>query len=460
MNKTLILATIAGALGAFVFFYEIEGGKKREEAEQYQSSLIKMDRDDIQSVTLIQEGGEIIRYQRAGESWEITEPIHTGVEESAINGNHSAFANAIIQRTFDTTLDKLKNFSLEPARVEVILESIEGRKVELLIGDEAPTRGDLFVSFRDSNSVFITSDDVKSQAEKTLFDLRDKKIAHYEKDDVRRINIVSNNQTIVIEKSGDEWEMKRPDLPVEESRVNSFLTSLTNYSAKAFTAESFSDEAEYGFNRPEVKVTLSLGEEMASKDITIGGVVDEESDDPEYHGYESGLPAVFIIRESTKNNLSRDPFYFQDKQLARFDKEALTEIRISGAYQIPLAPQDTLGWYVNADTSFKIEDSDLSRFISAIDGVNAAELVADTPDDKGNYGLKIPFLEVVVKDTLGVSTGFSIGDPDDDNDRYASSNGSERIYLVRLSQVERITGWIEEILGTDDDDQSAGISGT
>ena len=197
---------------------------------------------------------------------------------------------------------------------------------------------------------------------------------------------------------------------------------------------------------------------MASKDITIGGVVDEESDDPEYYGYESGLPAVFIIRESTKNNLSRDPFYFQDKQLARFDKEALTEIRISGAYQITLAPQDTLGWYVNADTSFKIEDSDLSRLISAIDGVNAAELVADTPDDKGNYGLKIPFLEVVVKDSLGVSTGFSIGDPDDDNDRYASSNGSERIYLVRLSQVERITGWIEEILGTDDD-QSGGISG-
>tara|TARA_Y100000590_G_scaffold119712_2_gene136996 strand:+ start:20388 stop:21767 length:1380 start_codon:yes stop_codon:yes gene_type:complete len=458
VKKTLILAAIAGALGAFVFFYEIEGGKKREEAEHYQSSLIKMDKDDIQAVTLIQEGGEIIRYQRSGESWEITEPVRTGVEESAVNGNHSAFANAIIQRTLDTMPDKLKNFSLEPARVEVILESKEGKKVELLIGDEAPTRGDLFVSFRDSNSVFITSSDLKTQAEKTLFDLRDKKIAHYEKDDVRRIELVSRNHIIVIEKTGDEWEMKTPDLPVEESRVNSFLTSLTNYSAKAFTVESFSDESEYGFDKPEVKVNLSLGEEMASKEITIGRVVDEESDDAEYHGYESGLPAVFIIRESTKNNISRDPFYFQDKQLARFDKEALNEIRISGAYQITLAPQDTLGWYVNADTSFKIDDSDLNRFISAIDGVNAAELVADTPDDKGNYGLKIPFLEVVVKDSLGVSTGFSIGDPDDDNDRYASTNRSDRIYLVRLSQVERITDWIEEILGTYDD-QSGEISG-
>jgi hypothetical protein len=56
---------------------------------------------------------------------------------------------------------------------------------------------------------------------------------------------------------------------------------------------------------------------------------------------------------------------------------------------------------------------------------------------------------VVVTDTLGVPAGFTIGDSDEDNDRYASSNGSDRVYLVRLSQVERITEWIEEILGTE-----------
>ena len=449
MKKTLILAGIAGALGAFVFFYEIEGGKKREEAEQYETSLIKMERDEIQSVTLIQQEGEIIRYERDGESWEITEPVRTGVEESVINGNHSAFANATIQRTLDTTPDKMKNFGLEPTHAEVILESNEGTKVELLIGDEAPTRGDLFVAFRDSSAVFITSDDLKTQAEKTLFDLRDKKIAHYEKDEVRRIEVVTDDHTIIIEKSAEEWEMKTPDLPVEESRVNSFLTSVRNYSATGFEAESFDDGAEYGFDNPEVKMTLSLGEEMASKEVTIGSAVDAESDDPEYHGYESGLPAVFVIRESTKNNLGRDPFYFQDKRLARFDKEALTEIRISGAYQITLAPQDTLGWYVHADSSFKVEDSDLRRLTTAVDGVNAAELVAEASDDKGSYGLKIPFLEVVVTDSLGVSAGFTIGDADEDNDRYASSRGSDRVYLVRLSQVERITEWIEEILGTE-----------
>ncbi|MEE2876932.1 MAG: DUF4340 domain-containing protein [Candidatus Neomarinimicrobiota bacterium] len=452
MKKTLLLAGIAAVLGAFVFFYEIEGGKKREEAEQYESSLIKMERDEIQSVTLMQQDGEIIRYERSGESWEITEPVRIGVEESVINGNHLAFANAIIKRKLNISPDGLKNYGLEPAHVEVILESKNGRTVELMIGDESVTRGDLFVAFRDSNTVFITSEDLKTEAEKTLFDLRDKKIAHYELDDVRRIKIGTKEHTIVIEKTGDGWVMKNPNLPVDESRVNSFLSSLGNYSAKAFAAESFDNKSQYGFEKPEVKVMLSLGEEMASKEITIGGVVGGENDDPEYHGYESGLPAVFIIQESTKNNLSRDPFYFQDKQLVRFDKDALSEIRISGAYQITLAPQDTLGWYVHTDSSFKVEDSDINRLTSAIDGVKAAELEATKSEDPNSYGLKVPFLEVVVTDSTGISAGFTIGDSDEDNDRYASSKGSDRIYLVRLSQVERITDWIEEILGVDESD--------
>ena len=37
------------------------------------------------------------------------------------------------------------------------------------------------------------------------------------------------------------------------------------------------------------------------------------------------------------------------------------------------------------------------------------KLVAAAPDDKGSYGLNVPFLEVVVTDSLGVSSGFTIG---------------------------------------------------
>lgn len=457
MKKTLILAGIAATLGAFVFFYEIRGGEAREEAEEYEASLIKMERDDVQSVTLVQAEGEIIRYERAGDNWEITEPVRTAAEESAINGNFSAFANANIKRRLVTTQEKLKNFGLEPAHAEVLIEATDGRKVELLVGDESPTRGDLFVTFRDSNTVFVTSNNVKTQAEKTLLNLRDKKIAHYEKDDVNRLELMTKDHTIAIEKSGEEWKMTFPDLPVEESRVNSYLNTLTNYSAKEFAAEEFDDPSKYGFDSPQAKLTLSLGEERATKELVIGKIA-EGAEDPDYYAYESGRSPVFIIRESTKNNVTRDPFYFQDKKLARFDEEALREIRISGAFQITLAPQDTLSWYVHGDSSFGVEDSDMNRLYSHIRGVSAAELVTEKPDDLANFGLKNPFLEVVLTDTNAVAVGFEIGDSDEDDDRYASVKNRTHVYKVRLSPIERIADWIEEILGAEQEDESISSS--
>ncbi|HIO88543.1 MAG TPA: DUF4340 domain-containing protein, partial [Candidatus Marinimicrobia bacterium] len=165
--------------------------------------------------------------------------------------------------------------------------------------------------------------------------------------------------------------------------------------------------------------------------------------------YESGRSPVFVIRESNKNNIARDPFYFQDKKLAKYDEDALNEIRISGAYQITLAPQDTLGWFVSGDTTIKLEQSDMNRLFSAISGVTAAELVSEKSKNWSVYGLKNPFLEVVMTDTTGLSTGYSIGNSDEDNDRYAVSRASSRIYKVSLFSVERIVDWIEEIRETE-----------
>ena len=68
--------------------------------------------------------------------------------------------------------------------------------------------------------------------------------------------------------------------------------------------------------------------------------------------------------------------------------------------------------------------------------------------------MKEPFLEVVIIDTSDISTGFVIGNSNEDNDRYALSKTINRIYLTRISQVERVTDWIEEILEPEDEKHS------
>lgn len=64
MKKTVILLGIFLALLAFVYFYEYKGGLTREKAREEASSLLKMDEDDVESVTLIRAGGDTLAYVR------------------------------------------------------------------------------------------------------------------------------------------------------------------------------------------------------------------------------------------------------------------------------------------------------------------------------------------------------------------------------------------------------------
>lgn len=455
VKKTLILFLIFVALGAFVYFYEYRGGQQREKAEELKGSLLKLERDDIESVSLI--GGyeeDTITYVRVdSDNWRITSPVVTEAEKSAVSGNMSGFVNARIKRRLSIGSHKLQNFGLDPPVAKIIIETRDKKLTQLNVGHEAATRGDLFVSLdnlggRDTVQVFVTGENVLRQAQKSLFDLRDKKIAHFDTDEVKTIELTSPEGEVFLEKSGEEWELLEPTgVRVSASRVRSFLNSVKNYSAKEYVQEQFEEPSPFGFDLPTVKLTLSLGEERSLKEIVIGN----QSDDNElFYGYESGRSPVFLVRETTKKNLSKTPFYFQDQKIVKFDEGKVAEIRFSGGHKMTLTKEDTLGWYAYHDSVVKVDDSDMRRLFSHLRGLSAKELVTYTPERLDDYGLSqgpsptVPFLEVVLVDTAAELGGFAVGDTVG-NDRYIKSRDHPFVYLVSNSQVKRLTDWMEDV---------------
>ena len=448
MKKTILLIAIAAALAAFISF-DKKKEKEREEAQKYEASLLKIEEKDVNSVTLIKGEEDTITYVRAeDDKWRITSPVAAEGDQSAVRSNVSGFVNADIERRVKTTSDKLKNFGLDPAYFEVIIKTGDEREFSLLVGDAAATRGDMFVAFKDSLEVLVTSSNLLTQAEKLLFDLRDKKIAHYEKDDVQQVELTSAEHEIILEKSGEDWTMLKPArVLVDNSRVNSFLNSLKNYSAKSFVRESFSDGAQFGFDEPVLRLILTLGDELSTKEIVIGKKL--EDDEEAYFGYESGRSPVFVMRESNKNSMTKEPFYFQDKKIARFDKSEISEIRFSGAYRLTLTNEDTLGWYAYTDSSEKVEDSDMERLFAHFSALNARELAAYSPEDLSAYGLSTPFLAVTLLREGEQVAGFEVGDGVD-SDRYIRSSAYPFIYKSSISQVNRVTEWLEDLFASEE----------
>jgi len=448
MKRIFVLLFVAVSLGLFVFIYEIEGDKKRENKKEYNESLFKLNNNDIKLVRL-KNKSQTIQYEKNDNSWNITQPINLEVDKNIIDSQISVFLNSKIKRIIgQVDENKLKNYGLGSSNIELYIETFNGLKINYEIGDESATKGDLFVFDKDSNSVILSSNELKVQTQKTLFELRDKKIIHFDKSNVNQISIITEDDSIIIkneDKINQLWKITSHDLNGDNSQIDNYLSSLNRYTAVDFIDNPEKNEKSY-LKNSQISIVLNLEPNRNSKTLTIGESKISNSDTVHY-GFESGKSNIFLISNNDKKSLMKDSFYFQDKKLVDYDENNINEINIMGAYQLSVMNEDSLGWYISSDSTIKLDKVDMNRLFSAINGIQAVELVKSKNQD--SYGINEPFIEVLFNDSENNKKGFIIGNSDNNLNRYVKSNAANKIYKATNNSIERLTNLINELKGAE-----------
>ncbi|MCY3756668.1 MAG: hypothetical protein OXG96_03005, partial [Acidobacteria bacterium] len=80
-----MVAVLFVGLGAFVYFYEIEGGKKREEAAEEAKKLFRFDKEEVNSISLVRGDGSIL-LRKENDGWKLVAPIEAKADEAAVEG--------------------------------------------------------------------------------------------------------------------------------------------------------------------------------------------------------------------------------------------------------------------------------------------------------------------------------------------------------------------------------------
>lgn len=448
MKRIFVLLFIAISLGLFVFIYEIEGDKKREQKKQYNESLFKLKNNDIKLVRL-KNNSQTIQYEKNDNSWNITQPINLEVDKNIIDSQISVFLNSKIKRIIgQVDENKLKNYGLGSSNIELYIETFNGLKINYEIGNESATKGDLFVFDKDSNSVILSSNELKVQTQKTLFELRDKKIIHFDKSNVNQISIITQDDSIIIknqDKINQLWKITSHDVNGDNSQIDNYLSSLNRYTAVDFIDNPEKNEKSY-LKNSQISIVLNLEPNGNSKTLTIGESKISNSDTVHY-GFESGKSNIFLISNNDKKSLMKDSFYFQDKKLVDYDENNINEINIIGAYQLSVMNEDSLGWYISSDSTIKLDKVDMNRLFSAINGIQAVELVKSKNQD--SFGINEPFIEVLFNDSENNKKGFIIGNSDNNLNRYVQSNTAKKIYKATNNSIERLTNLINELKGVE-----------
>ncbi len=436
-RSTLILFGIFVVLFAAVYFFEIKGGEKRAKTSKLASQLFQTEKDNVKQLILSGDYGEIT-CEKDGVEWIITAPVLAQGDAQSIESNLDLILGTSIERKIADSTADLSLFGLLEPRGKVQVVTQNGKHTIVLIGDENPTGDLIFVKYPDDNAIYTTNKSLWTYANKKLYDLRDKKIMHFNLDEVRKISITSQVKgKVSLEKVAGKWQIVDPvNLPANDSEVKSLLTRLSTGRAKEFIDEEPDDLKKYGLINPSVMITLEIGKSLARTSFLVGDTA--TNDGGGFYAKEETRRPVFTVEKWTVDGITKSAFDLQDKKLLGFDNQKCDRIVWQIANQEYIATKvDSVNWMIVSPETLQVEEDLMRRWLEALRDFSVDDLESYQPKSLSVYGLDKPTLRLVFYHKDSKSDELLVGKEISEK-YYVKIGNYPHVYRIKKNTFERI----------------------
>jgi len=313
LRSTLVLLVVAIGLGAYLYFVESDrppGGRPEPH-----DTAFSFESDDITRLAVTAANGERTVLEKTDNRWQLVEPFAGAVDVTEVVALTSSLTSLEIQRVVAEPEEApdLTAFGLAEPRIAVEVTTTTNTAVRLLIGEQTPTGGDLYATIAGSNRVFLISGYLDGTFDRTTFDLRDKTILDFTRDQVDRLEIAGADATIRLRQENNRWSLVSPiEANADLGVTNGLVGQLSTGQMAAIETESTDDLASYGLDVPRLTVTVGLGSSAATLligDATSMGTV---------YARDAARELVFTVNESLVTELEQGFDKYRRKNLFAF----------------------------------------------------------------------------------------------------------------------------------------------
>jgi len=384
--STLALVVVFAGLVGYIYFVDSKrepgGGAVKEKP------FGSLQADDIEEVQIKSADGETTRLQKTDGKWQVVEPVKTDADTSELTTIASSLATFEINRVVDENATDLKQYGLEPGRLEVAFRSKGQKELKhLQVGEKTPTGTDLYARFPDQKRVFLVSSFLDTTFNKNTFALRDRRILIFDRNKVDGLELSSGTTKTRLTKSGSDWRLASPiSVRADFAAVEGALERLSSTQMQGIVDPDGKDLAKYGLTKPTGTITVNAGSSSAA--LTLGS-----TENALLFAKDASRPLVFTIAPVLKDDVIRTVADFRRKDL--FDGRAFTATKVEfkrGAETITLEKskgKDNMDvWKAGGKDVDSAKADDL---LSKVTALRAASF-----EDQANASLKSPALVVTV----------------------------------------------------------------
>jgi Domain of unknown function (DUF4340) len=224
--RSLIIAVIVLAALAGVLYWSQRRKPPVESAAVPPATpvVLKIDPSQVTEFSIKQKGLDPVTLKKTDSQWQITEPKPYRADQEAVSAVLSTLSTLSADRVVEEKAADRKQYGLEQPAAEVDVGTHQ-----LMLGDDTPAGGDVYVAVAGDARVFTVSSYTKTSLSKSLNDLRDKSLLTLNPDKVSRVELLKKGQDLEFDRTKDGWQILKPSAsPADATAVNDLVRTLTN----------------------------------------------------------------------------------------------------------------------------------------------------------------------------------------------------------------------------------------
>jgi len=307
----LFAAAVLAALGGVLYW-----SNHHKQTDTVQAAvdtppkILSLNDSDVNRVELKKKDGAELVLQKQDGKWQITSPQQLHADDSAVSGMISSLSSLSSDRLVEDKADNVGQFGLQSPALEVDV-SAKNDTHKLLIGDDTPTGNGSYAKLENDPRVFTIASYTKSNIDKGVNDLRDKRLLTAEPDKVSRVDLNANGQQLEFGRNKDQWQILKPKpLRADSFAVDELVRKLTD--AKMDLTSDDQKKAASAFASGKPVATATLTTDSGNQQLQVRKSKDD------YYAKSSLVAGVYKVSTDVGEGVNKKLDDFRNKKLFEF----------------------------------------------------------------------------------------------------------------------------------------------
>ena len=291
------------------------------------TKLLTIPADQFQEIR-IQKPSETEDLKLVDGKWRIIQPKPLAADQDAVTSMVTSLSALTADKTIDDNATDLSGYGLAFPALNITITKKDGKTAGVLVGDATPTNSGNYAKLPDSSKVYTIASYVKSGLDKSVNDLRDKRLMTFDSDKITRVVLTGKGGPIEFGKNAqNEWQILKPSpLRADATQVDSLVNKLKDAKMDANIPDADAKKAAEGFASGTRVAVATVSDSRGDQTLEV-----RKDKDKNYYAKSSVVDGIYKITSDVGDGLDKSLDDFRNKKLFDFGFSDPTKIELKNA---------------------------------------------------------------------------------------------------------------------------------